>query len=134
MSAPKQRRRYPQWLSGADRRKYGAITTWENAEGKTISLHRAGMTAREGLSEMCEVALSLDPSFRLVSYCTPDTICTDLVGGRIDSLNAPRANVLGATYSKPKPQPLPEVKALGLIGRRELLHPRLALRVRDSRQ
>ena len=76
------------------------------------------------LPETIAEVLAHDPTFRLVAYCTPDTIRTDLTGGRADSYEQ---------NGKAAPVPLPEVKVLGLgtVGRRDLLHPRLNRMVED---
>lgn len=104
------------FLSGHARAEHGSITTWENEDGKTLTLHRSG-PMRETLGETVREVLALDPTFRLVCYSTPESILTDLAGNRRDAADWQSGNAL--------PIALPEVKALAMIGRRDLLHPRL---------
>lgn len=96
------------------REKAGCIVTFENAAGKTLSGHRVGkpMTA---LRELCDAAIELDPSYRVVSYSTPETILTDLRGRQVQDMRTAERG--GGT--------LPERTACGMAKRREMLHPRL---------
>jgi hypothetical protein len=48
-----------------DRAKHGCVTTWQNADGRTLSLYREG-SPRKGIASAINTALALDPSFRLL--------------------------------------------------------------------
>jgi hypothetical protein len=116
--------------NGDVRKKYGSLTTWENAEGKTITLHRTGQMVAALRDAAATVELR-DPTFRLVSYCTPETIHSDLLGLRSDFVKPEGSNHW--SHGKSQAAPLPEQVALGRIGRGDLLHPRFANRGRDWR-
>src|SRR2546430_15146 len=116
--------------NGQERNRFGCLTTWENGEGKTITLLRTG-PMKEALSHAAECVLMLDPTFRLVAYSTPETIYSDLIGARAD--NQLQAGSNGWSHGKTRARPLSEQMALGRIGRPDLLHPRLAQRGRDFR-
>jgi hypothetical protein len=116
-------RRTRSWLRGEERAKLGSVSTWENADRKTLVLHRIG-PMREAFSETIGEVLALDPTFRLVCYSTPDTILTDLQGNRRDFVN---------DKGDSTPVALPEVQALARVGRRDLIHPRLNRPTRDRR-
>lgn len=88
-----------------DRAKHGCVTTWQNADGRTLSLYREG-SPRKGIASAINTALALDPSFRLVSYSTPETVYRDLV--------ADRRTAHGRS---------PESIALSQVRRLDLLHP-----------
>jgi hypothetical protein len=94
--------------AGRDQQEWGCIVTVQNAEGKTLSLHRKGPCA---LDEALDDAISLDPTFLVVSISTPLTIYHDLDG------------------REPHPHTddiqIPERQKLGRVRRLELLHPRL---------
>jgi hypothetical protein len=113
-----------QLMSGSARAKHGSLTTWENAAGETLTIHQTG-PLRAGLRETARRALALDPSFRLVSYSTPDTILTDLTGGRADFIRPAPADPVRASYGMANPVTLPEQNVLGQAGLGHLLHPRL---------
>lgn len=114
--------RVRQLLNSEDRARYGSLTTWENAAGETFVIHRTGKL-KEAIREAAAIALALDPSFRLVSYSTPDTIYTDLKGGRADFIHP--ASGFKATYGKANPVALPEQIILGQAGLRHLIHPKI---------
>lgn len=124
MSSGTQRRRSESILSGEQRAKYGCILTFENEAGQVFVLHRTG-PIKYGIREACAIALAHDETFRVVSFSTPQSIYTDLTGGRADALIDPPKSSLKASYSKAKPIPLPEIMALGTAGLREMIHPRL---------
>lgn len=100
--------------SSRERAEYGCIVTFENEDGKTLVLHRVGPPAKR-LAEMCDCALQLDASSRVLSYSTPHTIGIDLSGTR----------VYVAAGMRHKPPSTPEATILTRIGRKEMLHPRL---------
>ncbi len=108
-----------QYLGGYMRPRFGFVATWENAAGRTLTVHRVGPVKAQ-LLDVIRVVLSLDPSFRLVGYSTPDTILTDLQGRTLKRADDGR------------PVPLPESIALGMVGRLELLHPRFDTRRREE--
>lgn len=104
-------RHTPGQLRGELRTAYGVTVTVENAEGKTLTLHRHG---RGALERVCDDAVALDPTFRIISISTPETIYGDLAG-RLPSSKT------GAII-------LPEHQRLGNIGRMAMIHPRIAPR------
>lgn len=105
---------YVEVVTGRDRAKYGCMVSFENADGETLVLHRLG-APRAALEIACDDALALDPTFRVTSYSTPQTIYADLQGRE--------AFASGQGFDT-APM-LPEAQALGRAGRRTMLHPRL---------
>jgi hypothetical protein len=101
-------------LSGQARDEYGCIMTFEAADGARLTLHRTG-SARESVRALCEIALERDPSYRLLSYSTPETIYGDMRGARAD--------VVGS-QGKTQRSTRPEAQALGRVGLIDLLHAR----------
>lgn len=98
---------YTGWQpAGRDRDAWGYIVTFQNAAGKTLTLHRTG---RAALATCCDDALSLDETFRVLSVSNPVTIAGDL-RGRLPSEKTGSIDV-------------PEWQALGRVGRQHLLHP-----------
>jgi hypothetical protein len=112
-------------LSGQQRARDGCVLSFENAAGKRLVLHREG-SPLQVIGPMCDDALRLDPSFRVVAYSTPSTVYTDLVGGRMrrDSRNE----------EFEQEQSLPEKMMLQRAHRPEMLHERLALLGQDERE
>lgn len=104
-------------LNGEDRVRYGFITTWENEDGARHTFHRTGPIFSTLLA-LCDYVTALDPSLRLISYSTPNTIFSDLSG----TARADRVSRNG----KRQVHALPEMTLLARIGREELLHPSLA--------
>lgn len=103
--------------------EYGCTVTFENEAGQTLVLHRVGPPSR-ALAALCDEALALDPTFRLVSYSTPDTILSDVRG----RYTADQRSAAGRS------QFTPEGGVLSRIGRLPLLHPRLrGIGMRESR-
>lgn len=103
-----------QILNGQARAEYGVITTWKSlASGRTLTIARMGAPTA-ALRESCDKATALDPTFRLISYSTPQTIYSDMQGDREG----------GAQKYRTAPT-LPETIVLGRIGRQNLLHPDL---------
>lgn len=92
--------------AGRDSTEWGCIVTVKNADGKTLSLHRPG---RDALTRALDDALTLDPTFRVVSISTPLTIYNDLQA----RLPHPVTEVV----------PLPEHAKLGRLKRMALCHP-----------
>lgn len=103
------------YLGGYMRPKFGFITSWESETGEVMNVHRTG-PLRQALRDLITDVLALDPTYRLISYSTPDTILTDMLGRR-------------RKLSNGRPVPLPEAIALGSVDRLDLLHPRF-----DSRR
>jgi hypothetical protein len=95
-----------------ERAEYGCVTSWRNADGKTLTLVRTG-PPRVGIDEMCDVAIGLDPSFRLTAYSTPETVYDDV------SSNRGRYRGKNGEW---RDKTLPEISALAAIGRRDLAH------------
>lgn len=103
------------FMSGRERKELGATCTWENERGQVfVTVTRGSIT--ENLPVTIANVLSLDPTFRLVSYSTVDAIITDLLQHRRDTWS-PALNRA--------PRFLPERWILSMIGRRDVLHPRL---------
>lgn len=94
--------------AGRDTTAWGCIVTVKNDQGQTLSLHRTG---REALNECLDIAVQLDPSFKVLSISTPMTIFNDL------EMRQPHPRT-GAI------QP-PEQQKLGRVGRLAMLHPSL---------
>lgn len=103
-------------MNGRERALFGCTVTFENADGNTLSGHRTG-SPLAGLAELCDAALELDPSYRVVSYSTPQTIYADLKGREIGG---------GVEYKSSRVTGV-EITVHSKIGRREMLHPRLTL-------
>src|SRR4051812_14052166 len=61
-----------------ERALWGCVTTWQNADARTLCMYRSG-PPRRGLLSAIEAVMSLDLTFRLVSYSTPETVYRDLV-------------------------------------------------------
>ena len=80
----------------------------------------------QGCADMCDLAESLDPSFRVTAYSSPATIYTDITGGRMRSAASRNPEFDQETH-------LPEKGALSRAGRLHMLHPRLALIGGDER-
>lgn len=93
---------------GRQREASGFIVTVKNADGKTLSLHRTG---RGALSRCLDDALILDPTFRVLSISTPESIYNDLQGR--------------ASHPRTHEVQLPEPSQLGRIQRMEMLHAEL---------
>lgn len=105
--------------NGMQRATDGFVTTWENTDGKRLTVHRDG-PPMEGLAVVCDQMIARDPSYRMISYSTPETIYGDMTGSRADVLSASgHSQRIG----------LPEVKILGRVGRIDLVHPRLMIHV-----
>lgn len=103
-------------VNSRGRSEDGCILTFENEDGKTLTIHRKGPTT-QGVREACAIALRYDESFRVVSYCTPQTVFADLDGAR--------ATEPDGAYGRPQESPFPEAMMLGRAGLLPLLHPRL---------
>lgn len=103
-------------LSGRQRADFGCITTWEAATGQRLTLHRAGRT-RDVLARMCDYVVTIDPTYRLICYSTPQTIYGDMDGARADFVGQ---------FGYGQPAAKPEETVLGAIGRRDMLHMRLS--------
>lgn len=97
-----------------ERALYGAIVSFENADEKTLTIHRQGPPEKVVLAA-CEIALRLDPSFRVVSYSTPQTIFADLDGARMHRVH----------LNFDTPSNRPEELILSRLGLSSMLHPRL---------
>lgn len=110
--------------SGQQKAADGCICTFENRSGERYTLHSVGPPTKI-VSLMCDHALAVGSDFRLISYSTPETIFGDLDGARAAGLN-------WQGFSTPKPSP--EKRILGQVGRLEMLHPRLGMDERKTRQ
>lgn len=103
-------------FSGNTAAKYGCIATFENADGLVMSRHAAGPPIK-ALQHLCDHAASIDPSYRVIGYSTPQGIIRDLIGRECRFDKSGRA----LRY------PSPEKAALTRAGRANMLHPRLAV-------
>lgn len=101
-------------FSGNTAAKYGCIATFENADGLVMSRHAAGPPIK-ALQHLCDHASSVDESYRLVGYSTPQGIMRDLIGRECPLDKSGRA----LRY------PSPEKRALKLAGRAHMAHPRI---------
>lgn len=108
------------------RDREGITTTWKNESGELLTVHRTGRPGRI-LAEIAADVTRLDPSYRLVSYSTPDTILRDLQGTRMLRKHSRNRHDVPGTELK-----LPEPNALGKIGRLDLLHPDLMAKDHDA--
>lgn len=74
-------------LGGVERARFGAIITFKNSDGKTLTLHRVG-PVRTVIADLCDEAVMLDETFLVIAISTPESVFTDLQGHR----NDPRGN------------------------------------------
>lgn len=102
---------------GHDAALFGCTATFENSEGKTLTIHRDGPTLT-GLRNACLTAFALDQTFKIVAYSTPQTIFGDLDGARGD---LQPSNGKAARQRKPHPETI----MMGRIKMRHMVHPRL---------
>lgn len=101
-------------ITGSSAAAFGCIASFENADGLVMSRHLVGPPLN-ALRLLCDHATSLDPTYRLVGYSTPNGILTDLLGR-------------GVKHDKSGRQakwPSSEAAALSRAGRAHMLHPRL---------
>lgn len=112
--------------AGRDRAEYGCIVSFENENGLTFVVARKG-PVEKALREALAIALSHDESFRVVCLSTPQTIFTDMDGGRSDIDNRDG-------YRSSLPLPEIQIQMLGRIKAKAMLHPRLASPHRDARR
>lgn len=108
-------------IGGEERAKEGCLTTWENSEGKTLTLHRVGVNA---LREACAIAMSRDETYRLVAYSSPQSIYSDLIGIRTRTHTKSGQRLAHQS---------PEVHMMSRIGLLDLVHQRLRARRVDDR-
>lgn len=90
-------------ISGPEQAKYGATVTFRNADGKTLTLQRTGGAIMAVIRALCDAALALDPTFRVICISTPSTIFGDLVGRDMreeDGAIRPEAAVLSRAGRK----------------------------------
>src|SRR4051812_16350582 len=109
---------YPSATKGPDREsdergwngrisaEYGCTVTFESDGGERLTLSRVGAPERV-LGELCDEALQIDETLRVICYSSPATITADVTGPPTRNGRAREATVLG------------------MIGRLEMLHPRL---------
>lgn len=105
---------HTQVLHPGIRDQFGATVTFKNERGELLTIERLG-TMKVALAACCDAALELDPTYRVLSVSSPQSIYTDLQG------------------SRPRQDERPEKRALASIGRQDLLHPSLALVLCDGR-
>lgn len=104
------RRRQILLENSRERAEYGCIVTFENDDRKRLVLTAQG-APRLALSKCCDRALDLDPSFRVVTYSTPETVYQDLIG---------RTQFVSRSGDYRR-QGSPESQVLGRIGRGDML-------------
>lgn len=104
---------------GDTRRNMGVIVTFENEHGHKRTVHRTGHVI-EAMRELCDEALAIDPTYRVVCVSNPETIWRDLQGRRIPD------GQVSATLA------LPEVGLCAKAGMKDMVHPRLRLGRRAS--
>lgn len=102
-------------ITGSSAAAFGCIASFENADGLVVSRHAAGPPVA-ALRMLCDHAASIDPSYRLVGYSTPNGILTDLRGRGVRHDKSGQATKW----------PTPEANVLSRAGRIHMLHPRLA--------
>lgn len=112
-------RRKTSILNARNRAEAGCIVSFESAAGQRLTLHVSNTRPTDGLSLALEEALAIDPSMRVVCYSTPETIATDLAGGR---------RAFATDFVKEGRPQIPELAMLTLVGRPDMLHPRLRRR------
>lgn len=104
-------------MSGQERKTFGCILTFENAAGRREVVHAEGARI-EGLRRACAHMLALDPTFKLLSYSTPETIYTDLQGRRVNQAKSTdiggETGDIGVMF--------PEPALLDRAGYRQMLH------------
>lgn len=106
-------RTYRQLMGGGATAEYGCIVTFENAEGVTMTRHATGLPLT-ALRRLCDHAESIDPTYRVVCYSTPQSVFGDLVG------RAVRHNRKGEVMRYPSG----EKRACAKAGRPHMVHPR----------
>lgn len=109
--------------NGTQRKEAGCTCTFEAADGKRITMHRFG-SPTGGVRDMCETALAADPTYRLISYSTPESIHSDITGARADGQGPENTTARRA---------LPEQLILGRIRMLHMLHPRLVMATPERR-
>jgi hypothetical protein len=116
-----------QILHSDERAHYGCTVSFENATGDRRTRTRSGSPSLV-LAALCDEALALDPTYRVVSYSSPQTIYGDLVGARADRVQRRQGNTEGVQRSA-----FPEAAMLAQVRRSEMLHPRLRLYDRGTK-
>lgn len=102
-------------ITGSSAAAFGCIASFENADGLVMSRHLTGAPL-SALRMLCDHAVSIDPTYRLVGYSTPNGILTDLRGRGVKHDKTGRA----------VKWPTPESNVLSRAGLAHMLHPRLA--------
>lgn len=103
-------RRYPERylpISGREQAEHGAVISFRNTAGESLVLTRQGPITQVA-RELCDAAVAIDETFRVVCISTPSTIYGDLYGRQM----------MGNTGAE-----RPEGRTLTLAGRRHMLHP-----------
>lgn len=98
-----------QMLGGDARKYYGCTVTFATLDkSRWLTLVATNEQPTKGLRALVREALRIDPSFRVVSYSTPQTILVDISGNRGG------ANGRGVSVER---------TALSRIGMSKYLHP-----------
>lgn len=98
-------------MAGWEAALYGATVTFENPEGRRVTLVRYGKVT-EAVRACCDDAIRADPGYRVVAVSTPTSIFADL-------RQRDHAQADGGVQR-------PEASILRKAGRGSLLHPLLA--------
>jgi len=108
-------------MRGADRLAFGCTMTFEAESGERVTLHASPGRRLELVRRACDYVVTLDPTFRMRSYSTPETILQDMTGARapIDGL------AVGGHRSYVRRTAHPEMQVLRRCGRLAMLHPAL---------
>jgi hypothetical protein len=93
-----------------ERAEFGAIVSFENPEGLTLTIALTDMPPSKAIRRTCKMAIAYDETFRVVAISTPSTIYTDVKGERI--IRKGQGHV-------------PEGSLLGAVGMGHLLHEKL---------
>lgn len=101
--------------NGRERAEYGATISFENADGRRLTVANTHMPVRSAIKAACVEARMLDATYRVVSISTPDTIFSDLQQREI-------------SHGRPDNR---EEWQLSHVGETAMLHPRLAGRGED---
>lgn len=97
-------------MSGQERATFGVTVTFEAESGRLLTLARTGK-ASDALRDVCEAAVAVDPTFRVVCISSPVSIFADLQGRPHGMWNGGVQNSEGAVLRR--------------AGIGAMLHPRL---------
>ncbi len=104
----------PRNMSGEERADHGAIVSFQNGQGRRLTLHREGGVI-VSVRAMCAIALARDESYRVLAISTPASIMGDL-DGRVHGAHSARGEQIAVLNQ--------DAAILRRAGFPELLHPR----------